>query len=124
MMPPEALEGYAHRIEVLRERNRDIRQALDHEFKRLMILRRRTVKDTPVPSDSPALQDLTPRELEVLRCIAEGCSTKETAKRLSISFKTAACHRHHIMQKLGLHGTGSLVRFAIVNRVVSLPGRL
>jgi DNA-binding CsgD family transcriptional regulator len=68
----------------------------------------------------PALRDLTPRELQVLRCIAEGYSTKETALNLGISFKTAACHRHRIMQKIGVHGTGALVRFAIANGVVTL----
>jgi DNA-binding NarL/FixJ family response regulator len=120
-MVPETLELYERRIEALRERNREIRQVLEREFKRLSTLRGHRRKEVPPPATDPLLNELTPRELEVLRCIAEGCSTKETASRLSISFKTAACHRHRIMQKLGVHGTGALVRFAIANRVVTIP---
>jgi DNA-binding NarL/FixJ family response regulator len=59
------------------------------------------------------LKELTAREKDALRCIAEGSSTKETAARLGIRFKTAACHRYRIMQKLGVHETTSLVRIAI-----------
>ena len=122
-MAPETLAAYAQRIEALRQRNRDTRQALERELQRLSALRRR-VSIQPTHPETSALRELTPRELEVLRCIAEGCSTKETASRLAISFKTAACHRHRIMQKLGVHGTGSLVRFAIANRVVTVPMKL
>jgi DNA-binding CsgD family transcriptional regulator len=72
----------------------------------------------PAPSDhrQPSvakLNDLTPREREVLICIADGCSTKETAARLGITFKTAAYHRYRIMYKLDVHETSTLVRFAI-----------
>jgi DNA-binding NarL/FixJ family response regulator len=118
------LESLGQRIEVLRERNQLIRLALDREFQRLADLR--TVRHPAAPPRlaDPILNELTPRELEVLRCIAEGCSTKETATRLDISFKTAACHRHRVMQKVGVHGTGALVRFAIANRVVKLPTRV
>jgi len=56
---------------------------------------------------------LTRRELDVLKCLAEGHSTKEIAAMLGISFKTAACHRYRIMEKVGMHNTAMLVRFAI-----------
>lgn len=56
---------------------------------------------------------LTDRELQVLKCIADGHGTKEVASRLGITFKTAACHRYHIMDKLDIHSTASLVRYAI-----------
>jgi len=56
---------------------------------------------------------LTAREIEVLTCIAEGYSTKQVAGILGVSFKTAACHRQHIMNKLGIHETAGLVRYAI-----------
>jgi two-component system nitrate/nitrite response regulator NarL len=121
-MAPRSLESYARRIEALRERNRQIREALNREFMRLTSLRhyRKGLEAAP---ENPVLNNLTPREIQVLRCIAEGCSTKETARRLAISFKTAACHRHRIMQKIGVHGTGALVRFAIANGVVTVPNR-
>jgi DNA-binding NarL/FixJ family response regulator len=118
-MEPSLTESYGQRIETLRVRNEEIRQALDRELLRLSTFRKQRRREAD-PSRS-ALNGLTPRELEVLRCIAEGHSTKETASRLAISFKTAACHRHRIMQKIGVHGTGALVRFAIANRVVTLP---
>jgi DNA-binding CsgD family transcriptional regulator len=56
---------------------------------------------------------LTARETEVLKLIADGHSTRSLAAQLGISFKTAACHRMHMMQKLGIHETAGLVRYAI-----------
>ena len=56
---------------------------------------------------------LTARQREVLVLIAEGRTTKEIAKDLGISFKTAAAHRANIMHKLDLHDTAHLVRHAI-----------
>lgn len=61
---------------------------------------------------------LTPREVEVLKLIAEGLSTKQVGKQLGISFKTAAAHRSHILSKLGVHGTVSAVRWAIRQKLV------
>lgn len=56
---------------------------------------------------------LTDRERQVVTLIAEGNSTKEVANRLGISVKTADCHRTRIMDKLNLHQTAHLVRYAI-----------
>ncbi len=56
---------------------------------------------------------LTPREREVLQLVAEGHTTKEIAQRLGISVKTAETHRTHIMEKLEIHDTAGLVRYAI-----------
>lgn len=56
---------------------------------------------------------LTPRERQVLQLIAEGKTTKEVARLLGVSVKTAEAHRTRIMQKLDLHETASLVRYAI-----------
>ena len=61
---------------------------------------------------------LTARELEVLRLMADGISTREIASRLHISFKTAACHRYRILQKLGVDTTVSAVRWAIRTGIV------
>jgi DNA-binding NarL/FixJ family response regulator len=55
----------------------------------------------------------TPRQLEVLKLIAEGNSTKQIAKQLNISVKTAEHHRTHVMKLLNIHDTASLVRYAI-----------
>jgi DNA-binding NarL/FixJ family response regulator len=58
-------------------------------------------------------QPLTARELEVLRLIAEGMSSREIAASLDISVRTAEAHRAHIMDRLAIHDTASLVRYAI-----------
>lgn len=55
---------------------------------------------------------LTPREREVFHLAIEGKSTKEVAKVLGISVKTAENHRTRLMEKLGVHNTAELVRYA------------
>ncbi|MFH2219003.1 MAG: response regulator transcription factor [Pseudomonadota bacterium] len=55
---------------------------------------------------------LTPREQEVMRFLAEGLSSRAVADKLFISPKTVENHRANIMNKLGLHSTMELVRYA------------
>jgi PAS domain S-box-containing protein len=56
---------------------------------------------------------LTERERQVLVLIASGKSTKQAATQLGISYKTADSHRSRILEKLGVHETASMVRYAI-----------
>ena len=56
---------------------------------------------------------LTERERQVLVLIAHGKSTKEAAAQLGISYKTTDSHRSRILEKLGVHETASMVRYAI-----------
>lgn len=56
---------------------------------------------------------LTERERQVLVLVAGGKSTKEAAAHLGISYKTADSHRSRILEKLGVHETASMVRYAI-----------
>jgi DNA-binding NarL/FixJ family response regulator len=56
---------------------------------------------------------LTSREIEVLQLIAEGKANKETAHELGIGIKTVEKHREHLMQKLDIHDTAGLTRYAI-----------
>jgi len=56
---------------------------------------------------------LTSREMEVLQLIAEGKANKETAAELGIGMKTVEKHREHVMQKLDIHDTAGLTRYAI-----------
>jgi len=56
--------------------------------------------------------NLTSREQQVMRLLAEGYSTKEIAEKLFISAKTVENHRANILNKLGLHSTLELVRYA------------
>lgn len=62
---------------------------------------------------------LTERERQVLVLIAEGKSTKEAAAQLKISYKTADSHRSRILEKLGVHETASMVRYAIRSGLVA-----
>lgn len=66
---------------------------------------------SPKPGEE-GLGSLTPREREVLHLVTEGHSTKEIASLLDISPKTAENHRTRVMQKLGVHNTAELVRYA------------
>ena len=59
------------------------------------------------------MESLTNREEQVLQLIIEGYSTKQIAARLEMSFKTAACHRYHILDKFGARNTADLVRRAL-----------
>ncbi len=61
---------------------------------------------------------LSVRERQVLQLIAEGKSTKDVASLLGISVKTAESHRTRLMQKLDIHETASLVRYAIRRGIV------
>ena len=63
---------------------------------------------TEVPRDP-----LTARERQVLQLVAEGKRTKEIAQLLEISVKGVESHRARIMDKLGIHHTAGLVRYAI-----------
>jgi two-component system response regulator NreC len=61
---------------------------------------------------------LTPREREVLQLLAEGHATRDIAERLYLSVKTVETHRAHILDKLNLHNTAELVKYAIRTGVI------
>ncbi|HEY1852269.1 MAG TPA: response regulator transcription factor [Candidatus Binataceae bacterium] len=61
---------------------------------------------------------LTLRELEVLRLLSDGSTSKDIAQRLGISPKTAQAHRENIKNKLGLRSTAEMVRYAIKHRII------
>lgn len=61
---------------------------------------------------------LSSREREVLQLIAEGKTNKEIAQGLSLSVYTVEAHRGRVMEKLNLHSSGELVRFALRNGVI------
>jgi DNA-binding CsgD family transcriptional regulator len=73
-------------------------------------------------SEAIFAEKLTPREIEVLKLVANGLSTKEIARSLGITFKTAACHRSRITDKLDIHGVASLTKYAIRCGYVELDG--
>jgi two-component system response regulator NreC len=63
-------------------------------------------------------EDLTPREREIIRYVAEGKSNKEIAAELGISLRTVETHRAAFMRKLGISSTADTVRYAIRNSII------
>ena len=63
----------------------------------------------------------TPREVEIIRFLAEGKSNKVIAAELGITIRTAETHRKKIMLKLGLHSLAELIHYAIRNKIFTAP---
>jgi len=78
----------------------------------------RTVTD---PAREP-LSALTNREREVLQLVAEGYTSCQVGRRLSISRRTAEAHRANMMRKLGLRSLSDLIRVALVCGLVPTSG--
>ena len=71
------------------------------------------------PADSlQPIEQLTPRQREILRLIAEGHTTQEIAQALMISVKTVETHRAQLMQRLGIFDIAGLVRYALRTGVI------
>lgn len=68
------------------------------------------------------LRQLTPRQMEVLRLVTAGHTTREIARRLRLSAKTVESHRGEVMKRLGMHDVVALVRYAI--RVGLVPAEM
>lgn len=68
---------------------------------------------TLIPEDQ-----LTPRQIEVLTCIASGMSAREIGSRLGLSARTVDAHRSHIMDRLGVSDIAALTRYAMRHRLV------
>jgi DNA-binding NarL/FixJ family response regulator len=69
-------------------------------------------------SPGQAAKELSQREAEVLQRVAEGATNKQVAGDLGISIKTVEKHRQHLMDKLQIHDTAGLTRFAIFSGVI------
>ena len=79
-----------------------------------VIVERIVKKAAPVETKEPAQnENLTKREQEILRMIAKGLTSREIADKLYLSLSTINTHRANLMQKLNIHDTARLVRFAI-----------
>lgn len=65
-------------------------------------------------------EELTLREIEILKLVATGISHKEVAEMLFISPKTVDAHKNHIMQKLKLKNTAELVLYAVTHKIIEV----
>ncbi len=84
--------------------------------KRLRDLGRRAVGSNSTGAKSQ--RPLTAREAEVLQLVAEGAANKQVAAELGISIKTVEKHRQQLMDKLDIHDTAGLTRYAIAAGVI------
>jgi len=80
----------------------------------------RLAAEPPAPSGPP--DDLTPREVDVLRLIALGNTNGEIAEQLFLSVRTVESHRAHIQRKLGRTTRAELVRYALDRGLVTADG--
>ncbi len=78
----------------------------------------RVVVEGYVSGTPPPTEALAPRERQVLQLVAEGHTSKEIATLLGLSVKTVDSYRARVMEKLDLHETAGLVRYAIRNGVI------
>lgn len=76
-------------------------------------LRRQLQEGQPRGGSKQGPAKLTSRERQILKLIAEGYTSKQISEILKISFKTVQTHRAHIMEKLGVHSTAELTRYAV-----------
>jgi len=73
-----------------------------------------------IDQETSPLEQITPRQREILKLIAEGRTNKEIAQVLNISVKTVDTHRTQLMERLDIHDIAGLVRFAIKMGLVNL----
>ena len=71
------------------------------------------IRDYLDRGDTEPRDPLTPRELEIVKLVAEGSTSEEIARALVISKKTVEHHRSHILEKLGMRDRVELTRYAI-----------
>ncbi|WP_434604730.1 response regulator [Pseudomonas sp. R1-7] len=104
-----------HALEALRNNERYLSPAIAHTVINQALTR--TQKQQPNPVQS---HNLTARQLEILRLIVRGKSTREIANGLSLSIKTVETHRAQIMKRLQIHDVAGLVLFAVREQIISL----
>jgi DNA-binding NarL/FixJ family response regulator len=80
-----------------------------------LVFERRAGADA-LREERPGLEQLTPSERRILKCIAEDKTSKEIADELGLSPHTIENHRTNICAKLDVHGVHGLVKFAYANR--------
>jgi two-component system response regulator NreC len=81
----------------------------------------RTGADITEWPSAPRHRDLTAREREILKLLAEGQTVRSAANILGLSSKTVDAHKFNLMRKLGVHNKAELVMWAIQSKIVKLP---
>jgi len=104
-----------HALEALRNNERYLSPAIAHTVINQALIR--VQKQQPDPAQA---HNLTARQLEILRLIVRGKSTREIANGLNLSIKTVETHRAQIMKRLQIHDVAGLVLFAVREKIISL----
>lgn len=77
-------------------------------------------EDINISEKEDRQKEMSPREMEIFKLIAEGESNRGIAEKLFISVRTVETHKNNIMKKIGLRTTVDLVKFAIKNNIIQL----
>ncbi|MCP1477155.1 DNA-binding NarL/FixJ family response regulator [Pseudomonas sp. EB276 TE3739] len=104
-----------HALDALRNNERYLSPAIAHTVINQALTRNQ--KNQPDIADS---HNLTARQLEILRLIVRGKSTREIANGLGLSVKTVETHRAQIMKRLQIYDVAGLVLFAVREQIISL----
>ena len=98
----------------------DLRRQVD---RRRTSDRRESRAQPAAPAGTGVASSLSPRELEVLRCLASGADTRDIAAQLGISATTASNHAQHVLRKLGVHSRLEAIAFAYRHALLEKPTR-
>ncbi|AIC21355.1 MULTISPECIES: response regulator [Pseudomonas] len=104
-----------HALDALRNNERYLSPAIAHTVINQALIR--VQKPHPEPVET---HNLTARQLEILRLIVRGKSTREIAHGLGLSIKTVETHRSQIMKRLQIYDVAGLVLFAVREQIISL----
>ncbi len=104
-----------HALEALRNNERYLSPAIAHTVITQALTHAR--QNQPEPAQT---HNLTARQLEILRLIVRGKSTREIANGLGLSIKTVETHRSQIMKRLQIYDVAGLVLFAVREQIISL----
>ncbi|SDB06271.1 DNA-binding response regulator, NarL/FixJ family, contains REC and HTH domains [Pseudomonas sp. NFACC23-1] len=104
-----------HALEALRNNERYLSPAIAHTVINQALTRVQKHQSAPART-----HNLTARQLEILRLIVRGKSTREIANGLNLSIKTVETHRAQIMKRLQIHDVAGLVLFAVREQIISL----
>jgi DNA-binding CsgD family transcriptional regulator len=73
-----------------------------------------------IKNEEPTINELTRREIEVLRLVSKGFANKEIADRLSISIHTVISHRKNISEKTGIKSASGLTMYAVLKKIIDI----
>ncbi|MEX5596186.1 response regulator [Pseudomonas orientalis] len=104
-----------HALRALRNNERYLSPAIAHT-----VINQALIRSQGAASPLPHSHNLTARQLEILRLIVRGKSTREIAHGLGLSIKTVEAHRSQIMKRLQIFDVAGLVLFAVREQIISL----